>query len=201
MTWISLVPVSAQLFDKKEDPLYVYLRGQADSTLILRYTGGWNSGTPHFTILAKKGDSISFCEYVGYLGLGNREITNSPVIQKKFRKLRWVLITKVTPKMKEYFAVYPVGGAAKSILWKGILSADPWGIADDKVEGYGCPVNKDKNYPIIHDADGHNLTLITKNEIRGLDFYAPGFYEKHCPGRKGRVAMVKIVTLFTTQTK
>jgi hypothetical protein len=201
LTWISVVPVSAQLLDKTEDPLYVYLHGQADSTLVLSHTSTWGMGTPRFSILSKKGNKISFYEYVGHSALRSSEMMDFTAVQKKFRRLRRVLITKVTPKMKEYFAVYPISSEEKSLLWKSVLSTNPWGIVDDKVDGEGCPIGKDKKFYRIHDAGGASLTLITKNEIRGLDFYAPYIYEKQCPGRKGRATIIKIATLFTAQTK
>lgn len=201
LTWISVVPVSAQLLDKTEDPLYAYLRGQADSTLVLSHTSTWGMGTPLFSILAKKGNKISFYEYVGYSALRNSEITNSPAVQKKFRRIHRVLITKVNPKMKEYFAVYPISSEEKLLLWKSVLSTNPWDIVDDKVDGEGCPVAEDQKFYRIHDAGGHNLALITKNATKQLNFYAPYFYEKQCPGRKGRVAIIKITRLFTAQTK
>jgi hypothetical protein len=90
-------------------------------------------GTPRFTILAKKGNKISFYEYVGHSALRSSEMMDFTAVQKKFRRLRRV--------------------------------------------------------------------LITKNATKRLDFYAPYIYEKQCPGRKGRVAIIKIATLFTAQTK
>ncbi|WP_285058102.1 hypothetical protein [Pedobacter ginsengisoli] len=200
LIWIATLPVSARQ-NNTEDPLYIYLRDKADSTLVFRDINTWGLEAPHFVILAKKRKKISFYEYVGHSALRGQWIKDFTAVQKKLRRLRRVLITKVTPKMKEYFAIYPISCEEKTLLWKSTLDTDPWGIADDKVDGEGCPVAEDKKFYRIHDAGGMSLALITRNEIRGLDFYAPYHYEKQCPGRKGRAAIIKIATLFTAQTK
>jgi hypothetical protein len=103
---IAGLSVSAQQA-KNEDPLYVYLCERADSVLVFNPTSSWNMGTPRFSILSKKGNKISFYEYVGYSALRNPETTDFTAVQKKLRRLRRVLITKVTPKMKEYFCSLP----------------------------------------------------------------------------------------------
>ena len=77
----------------------------------------------------------------------------------------------------------------------------PWQLLDDKAEGRGCPVMENGDRHEVYDGDGYKMMLITKNEIRILDFYAPSFYEKYCPGREGRRAMIKIVKLFKEALK
>jgi len=67
-----------------------------------------------------------------------------------------------------------------------------WNIVDDSVDGIGCPDGKGGNVNNLADGGEINLYLITKEKIKELQFYAPGFYEEQCPGRTGRRVILKL---------
>jgi hypothetical protein len=79
-------------------------------------------------------------------------------------------------------------------MWDKLLKERPWTLLDDEGQGPGCKI-KSKATPEIFDGGGVNLYLITKNEIKQLYFYAPGFYQQFCK-RQGRKAVIKIESLF-----
>jgi len=95
--------------------------------------------------------------------------------------------------VNEFFNVCAINPIVLKELWKKIHQLKPWTLTDDKVDGEGCGLNA---RPIVYDAGGLNLYLITPTEIKLLYFYAPGFYEQYCKGRRGRESVLKIEGLF-----
>ena len=72
-----------------------------------------------------------------------------------------------------------------------------WQIKDDKQDGKGCPIIPGKENVNLYDGGGPIFRLITKNKSEELEFYAPNFFEKYCPGRKGRIVALALEKIFS----
>lgn len=67
---------------------------------------------------------------------------------------------------------------------------------------YGMDQHYTRCYAFVNtNAFTITVSLITKNEIKKISFYAPEFYEKECPGRKGRIEIIKIQAYFLSHFK
>lgn len=186
-------------FAQKEDKpnaLQLFLQANADSTIIFQYELYSVQLSPYY-ILSKKADTITAYTYKALPKLDKR-IRLPRSIGAKIRHRNYIAINLVPIDVNIYFQ--PVYFSPKKLLnfWKNITKENPWQLADDSVDGHACidsQGNRTGNY--IYDGGGIYLYLITKNEIKKLDYYAPQFFEKEvCPGRKGRISILKIEQLF-----
>lgn len=124
---------------------------------------------------------------------------NMPIkMRDTLRKLNEIPYEQIGGINKDFNAVATTDQEAIR-FWDAIAKHNPWAIADDKVDGEGCPQNHKNAWNVIYDGGGIQLILITKNQIKKLDFYAPAFYDKNCPGRKGRKAILKIQKIFASK--
>ncbi len=185
-------------FAQKEDKpnaLQLFLQANADSTIIFQQSSNWFPQSPYY-ILSKKADTITAYTYKALPKLDKR-IKLPRSIGLKIRHRNSIAVNLVPIDVNMYFQ--PIYFSPKKLLnlWKNIGKETPWQLADDSVDGHACidsQGNRTGNY--IYDGGGINLYLITKNEIKKLDYYAPQFFEKVCPGRKGRISILKIEHLF-----
>ncbi|WP_025143261.1 hypothetical protein [Pedobacter jeongneungensis] len=185
--------VSAQEFKGNTPPLYKYLQNSTDSALVLTYDQIPDYPVTHF-ILSKKLDLITLYLYGSpYDRRGVKEIPRE--IRNLFQK-RDLEINRLKIDTNAYFnAKYIIPKKAKE-LWKKTIAFHPWQMADDAIDGEGCPNLRVQGDYGIYDGGSIRLFLITKDTIRRLYFYAPAFYDKKCPGRLGRKSILKIEQLF-----
>ncbi|WP_288880470.1 hypothetical protein [Pedobacter panaciterrae] len=183
--------------EKKPNALQLFLQANADSTIIFQRSSNWiHVPSPYYT-LSKKTDTITAYTYKSLPKLDKR-IKLPRSIAVKIRERDYLAVNWLPIDVNMYFQ--PVYFSPKKLLnfWKNIGKENAWLLADDSVDGHACidnQGNRTGNY--IYDGGGIYLYLITKNEIKKLDYYAPQFFEKEvCPGRKGRISILKIEQLF-----
>jgi hypothetical protein len=171
-------------------PLHKFMQLNADTTFILEHQSGW-LGPPKYLILSKKGDTTTAYIY-DTPPKANVLMPNS--IRSAIHKANGYNPNR-NIEVNQFFRPVPMPNEFDGKAWKMLLAERPWNISDDKVDGRGCPPKKDRSE--IDDGGTTNLYLITAGEIKTLSFYAPDFYEKECPGRKGRQSILKIDQLFS----
>jgi len=178
-------------------PLRQFLQQDSDTTIVFQNTTNWMGPSALYAyFLSKKGDRLQLHAYRDFVRSGSPDsVSNKQQLGPRNE------IILVPESRNRYFNPLPVSPAQLKLLWSNLMAEKPWLISDNKVEGEGCPVKlritknniEDLN---IYDGGGIQCMLITKNQIKALDFYAPDFYEKQCPGRAGRIAILKISALF-----
>lgn len=179
----------------KPNALQLFLQANADSTIIFQQSSNWSPQSPYY-ILSKKADTITAYTYKALPQLDKR-IKLPHSIGLKIRHGNYIAVNLVPIDVNIYFQ--PIYFSPKKLLsfWKNIGKEKPWQLTDDSVDGHACidsHCNRTGNY--IYDGGGIYLYLITKSEIKKLDYYAPKFFEEVCPGRKGRISILKIEHLF-----
>ncbi|RZK73989.1 MAG: hypothetical protein EOO85_16165 [Pedobacter sp.] len=164
----------------------------SDTTVIIQYPSVW-SHEPFLLFLSKTGDTITSYEYK------RPEIRKvNGLVPSTIRKAMYY--KGLTEYMNEpvsinrYFVEKDIAVDTLRNLWNDILSLKLWSMKDDAIEGSGCPMVKGSNVS-IDDAGGIYILLISKAEIKPLNFYAPDDFERICPGRKGRLAAIKLSDL------
>jgi len=174
--------------------MHTYLQQHADSTIIFKYTSNWITAPLEFKIISKKGDTITRYIY--------KSTEKLPKMPKSIRDTLSKIHKPLDPR-SEYVKLHSVGinkffnalyTDDKSIkaFWRELQNLSPWTLNDDSIEGEGCPGQVDQ----IYDGGGISLFLITKQGVKQLYFYAPYFYDKICPGKKGRQAILSIEKVF-----
>jgi len=185
----------------KPNPLDSFLRQQADTTLSFRLTTNFNTDIPiHY--LSKKGDTVtlyrygsSFNPYIVMPQAIRKVLFNIHIDRKAFGD---------TPELSRLFNAIDVPQSELCQLWKNIMTLNPGHMHDDVAEGYGCPVKKEGNTTYdntIYDGVGIHLAILTKSNVKYFYFNEPEYYEKECPGRKGRKTIVAIQKLLAPYCK
>jgi hypothetical protein len=168
-----------------------FLQQNADSTLIFSLTSNWMRPLKYF-VISKKSDTITLYKY---WPIYERRIKMPKKMADTLSKLSNIPYDKMGGINADFQAVQASDKDLKK-LWNTLMEQQPFTIADDKTDGEGCPVTNGWS-DSISDGGGVELILITAKEIRTLSFYAPDFYHKICPGRKGRKAILEIQKLLT----
>jgi len=161
----------------------------ADTTVIVQYPSVWARG-PFLHFLSKKGDTINAYTYQRPK---DRKI-NSKLPMTVLRAILsqdYIDYINEDVRLNQYFAIRDINPDTLKRQWNDMLRLRLWNTKDDAVEGSGCPIAKGSNI-IIHDAGGIYILLISRAEIKPLNFYAPEEFEKFCPGRKGRQTTIKL---------
>jgi len=182
-------------------PMHKFMQANADSTLVFEFTTNWFS-TPAYYLLSKQGSNISTYTYKNFVKM--KSPLGFPKEMAAALMKNQLKILDEPVDINVYFNPYTLPNTEKQKFWDDITTLKPWTLKDDAVEGTGCPLTKVGSETItyaIYDAGGARLYLITKDQIKILNFYAPEYYEKHCPGRPGRAAINKISKLFVTNFK
>ncbi|WP_222535725.1 hypothetical protein [Pedobacter polysacchareus] len=182
---------------KKVQPLHQLMQVNADSTLVLEFTNSWFH-FPAYYLLSKKDNIISCYTY---------ELTEKPgafgptpaKISEAMFKLQMKILSEPMD-INNFFRSYLGKLEERKQFWNEVSALRPWQLKDDAMEGDRCPAaphtSAERAAPVVYDGGGIQLYLITKSEIKMLDFDAPQFYEENCPGRPGRIAINKIASLF-----
>lgn len=161
----------------------------ADTTIILQYPSVWNNG-PLLHFLSKKGDTINAYSYQR----PNQRKTSSNVPTAVARAILlkdWSDYAREPVSINRYFTINDINPDTLKKLWNDVTKLHLWKIKDDAIEGAGCPVKKHSSVS-VEDGGGLYILLISRIEIKPLNFYAPQEFEKHCPERKGRQTAIKL---------
>lgn len=171
-------------------------RQQMDSTIILETKNSWFHGKDAL-IVSKKGDTIScFSYYINIMDI-TKQRSGLPAALSKliFRQVYWDFSQDIA--VSPYLEVVHLSSDNTKQIWNTIRQLKLGQLADDKVDGYGCPIDSSSKQVGIYDVDEYILKLITKDDIKIRNFYAPQFFEEHCPGRKGRQDFLALYQLLS----
>ncbi|WP_316842169.1 hypothetical protein [Pedobacter gandavensis] len=185
---------------KTVEPLYQFMQANADSTLVLEFTSSWFHFPEHY-LLSKKGDTISCYTYKAPENIYSYGPTPAKISSAMYKFTMKIL--SVPLDVNQYFSSYTKNLEERKSFWNQLSILQPWALKDDSVEGEGCPAipHTERIPPVVYDAGGVKITLITKKEIKTIDFYGPQFYEENCPGRPARIAINKMAKLFDDHFK
>ena len=178
-------------------PMHTFLQQNADTTLVFSYASGFVN-TPTYFVLSKKSDTLTLYKYDS--GSKNYLARVPKKIRDSLNKLNkpW---ESFEIGINRFFSVVNIAQDSAKVFWSKIDRLKPFQLKDDSDNGEGCPksnVGYDNN---IYDGGGIELYLITRKNIKNLYYYAPQYYEKLCPGREDRKAILKIEQLFLTYFK
>lgn len=161
----------------------------ADTTIIIQYPSVWNHG-PLLHFLSKKGDTINAYAY--------ERPKHRKINSKVPRAIGRAILTKdysdyanEPVALNRYFIIRNIDPDTIKKLWNDVVKLRLWEIKDDAAEGSGCPVTKTTNV-FVEDGGGIYILLISRINIKPLNFYAPHDFEAFCPGRKGRQTAIKL---------
>ena len=182
-------------------PMHLFLQKNADSTLIFKYESNWIS-LPEYWVISKKSDTITRYRYK----FDDRRARMPKSVRDTLLKIHPVDLRTEYKEIysigiNKYFNALYTDNTTIKAFWRALQHLSPWAINDDRVEGLGCPPNEKGEVNQIYDGGGISLFLISKNEIKHLSFYAPDFYNKICPGKKGREAILEIEKIFNKYFK
>lgn len=183
-------------------PILKFLQKNADSSFVFEHCSSWLRYAPEYLILIKKQDTLSAFVYDG----NYRK-------DEKFNLLPKVFRDTLLRKNREMRIMTPIGinhlftpkyleADSLRVFWRSLIKLNLWNITDDTVDGIGCPISNDRdNNGLETDQNGMRLYLITKTQIKALEFYAPLQAEEICPGRKGRQTILKVEKVFQDYLK
>lgn len=200
---LSLAALSTSAQTPTLSPLRQFMQQAADTTIVFQVTSNWlHPSSKYAYFLSKKGDQVTFYAYRDFIW------TSLPHTKENQKRLGgFADILKVPEAPNKFFNPVPIVPEQLIQVWSDLIAIEPWRIRDDKLDGEGCPekvrivgntIIEDVN---IYDGGAFQLTLITKDQVKTLDFYAPDFYEEQCPGRAGRIAILKISRIFDKYIK
>lgn len=194
---LSLATVASLAQTPKLSPLRTFLQQDADTTIVFQYTTNWLGRSFHYAyFMCKKDAQIKFYAHRDFVW------DSLPHTAENQKPLGGLLeITQVPEARNKFFNPLSIAPEQLNQLWADLMSVKPWLIRDDKLDGEGCPEKyRRKGNSIeevnIYDGGGIQLSLLTRNQVKILDFYAPDYYEKQCRGRAGRKAILKIAAMF-----
>ncbi len=179
--------------------MHNFMQTNADSTLILEFTSNWYHA-PEFYLLSKKGDTLTCYTYKANKNPRLFKPSAPEKIASAIYKNNIYNIYNAPVDINIYFNTFELEQTQVVQFWKDIMLLTPWELNDDSVDGHGCPVVKRNDGIVednnIYDGGGIQLYLLTNDRIKVLDFYAPDFYVKICPERKGRTNILKLSAHF-----
>ena len=100
------------------------------------------------------------------------------------------------PDVNEYFLPKKSKDSVTENFWAKIFEYGIWGLSSSD-DNSDC-IGKDGSKNYISDGGEEYFFLITKPGNKPVYFYAPEFFEEHCPGNINRIRAMKIIRLFYT---
>ena len=170
------------------------MQDNSDTTIVVENASNWVTDAPEIYLLSKKGDTLT-CYTYRDLVYQRSGILIPKRIRGEMRKANRLKILVTEIDVNEFLYVSAIDQKTLGELWNKIKREKPWTLLDDQAEGQGCGMTSKSN-AYISDDGGLNLYLITKSEIKKLEFYAPWFYQKQCRSRQGRKSVLRIGALF-----
>ncbi len=180
--------LSGQAIDAS-DRFYRLLQKNTDSVLVFGYSGGGWMPDPHLRMIVKRGHRLACYQYRDIGLLNARGSADSTGAGSKF-------IFRLPKDLRKHLTVVPMDKDSLRAFWRALNTTPIWTVSDDTSDGYGCPVQKGKDKVVVSDGSGYSLLRISGKELKVLSFSDPAFFEGLCPGRTGRVAIVKVAGLF-----
>lgn len=177
-------------------PMYEFLKANMDSTIVYQSTSNWDN-IPQYFMLSKKGDTLTAYKYQALPLYYKKKILLPKVMASKLLRVQVIDMSNLPVDINAYFNPIYIPQDSIKQFWNNLTILNPWQMKDDATDGYACPIPATGSYSTIFDGGHVKLSLITKNEIKELSFYAPDFYEKECPGRTGRININKIEKYFS----
>jgi hypothetical protein len=101
------------------------------------------------------------------------------------------LFRQTVPDTNRYFIPHKVDYRVRNQNWININQLNIWSLKDDNEKTDTC-----QRKCVVMDGSVYAFYLITKTQIRRLDFDNPDFYEECCPGNKNRQAALAILKIF-----
>jgi hypothetical protein len=178
----------------KSAPLFDFFKTYADSTIVLTHLQNVYE-YPDYFIVSKSGDTINMYTYRFRNLIEPGKVDVPRAIARVIGHTNYLAMQQA-PDINTLFEVKVVDKHTLNQLWIELMRESIWKIKDDSIDGEGCPIKKDQQPDEIFDAGGPLFKLITKESVKDLKFYAPNFYEEHCPGRAGRISALKIQEIF-----
>lgn len=168
-------------------PLHKFLQQNADSTVMFQRESNFIE-LPEYTILSKKGDTITAYKYSAPPKIDKRINLPSQIRKKLYQRDRLDLF--LTP-IDANFYFNPIYIEADSLnqFWLSVSKLEPWKIKYDIPD---WPIDKDGNKVQIYDGGYITFFLITKDNIKKVSYYAAHSYEKLMPGNKDRQKIIKM---------
>ncbi|MFC6102810.1 hypothetical protein [Olivibacter domesticus] len=178
-------------------------KAYADSTLIFSGVVPFSTGPDNRFIVSKKGDTVSLFIY----HYDRHDIDSYPELPDSLAKyISNKKYPRTAPGVGPYFEVQKISQEKGAKLWQALINEKPWELLDDSVYGSGCEplkkVHRKSDGSTVteerlgqHDLHSYFLKLITKEETKHLQYYAPEVLEKACPGKEGRQHIVVIKQL------
>lgn len=165
----------------------------ADTTVIIQYPSNWSFG-PLLYLLSKKGDTINAYVYQRpkLLKINSKipKAIGRAILTKDYSDY-----TSEPVRLNRYFTIKDLHTDTLTNLWNEVTKLRLWSVKDDALEGSGCPITKKSNVT-VYDGGGIYILLISRIDIKPLNFYAPDEFEKYCPGRNGRQTAMKLSSIF-----
>lgn len=177
------------------------MQKNADTSFVYERYDNWISSAPKYLFLIKKQDTLAAFVYDSNYKKDDR-INSLPKVFRDtiLRKNREIKI--MTPiGVNHLFVPKYMNKDSLHAFWRDLVGLGLWNITDDRIDGIGCAVNKDKNGVLESDQTGIRVYLITKAQVKMLEFYAPRQLEEICPGRKGRQIILKAEKVFLSYLK
>ena len=190
----TLIFVHLQVFGQSNGvtPLHLFFQKNADSTIIIEYPTA--SYDPHrYGLLTKTGDTIITFKYDA--------IQNNLKVLMPKRLGALISLEKYkyfgsAADINPYFTIVNLPVDTLRSFWKRKETMDIWKVVVDN----RAP-NCEKKYTVSTHPDKLIIYLITKKEIKLLEYESAFLYEKICPGNFSRKTAVGLYYLFETYLK
>jgi hypothetical protein len=175
----------------RANSLFTFIQNNFDSTIVYFPFSTWNT-YPNYYIICKKNEKIFLFTYLNpYKHIGRYPDSLRNNFSSKELKFQFT-----EADINEYFLPKESNDSVSKIFWSEILKnrIETLISTDDNI---AC-IAKDSSRYVIYDGDEEYFFLITKAANNPVYFYAPEFFENHCPGNKNRIKAIKIIKLFNT---
>lgn len=171
-------------------PMHLFFKDNADSTLIMEYpTHSYDP--PTYRILTKSGDTITLFEYAPILpyqnGIKMSKKLRASIFFKKIEQ------TNGPADINAYFNGIKLADDSLKNFWTETRKLNPWLLAPDRTLA-GCPTNKP--IPAISHTGEIIFYLITKDQVKRMEYIGVHHIEASCPGNITRQRVINLQKLF-----
>jgi hypothetical protein len=192
--FIYLGCIDAKCQHLRSNRLFDFMKDNFDSTIIYFPFSNW-SAYPNYYIIAQKGKKNFLFTY---LSPYEQLVKYPDSLRSKFSSMH-LKFQFTEPDINEYFIPIKSEDSLSEIFWSRILKNDIWNLTGTTDEIF-CTAKDSTKYG-INDGEEEYFFLITKSGKKSVYFYAPAFFEEHCPGNINRIKAIKIMGLFNTAFK
>lgn len=162
--------LKAQKMD--EPPLFKYLQNNFDTAYVFDAYSGWDLAWPNYKIVGIKNHRLFFFRY------------SSPQAPRYSQEY-----SETKPDSNQYFLFMPVSTVEQERFRASLDSIDLWKMTTD--DRSNCTFR-------IYDAGDVDFYMLSKNNRKKVNFEAPDFYERACPGDKNRQVAIRFIRLMNS---